>query len=77
MILGIQTKDGVWIGAAGKAELDTGAPMKPDMQVRIGGVTKVFTAALIMKLVEENKIALSDTVKKWLPALPPGTVPYR
>ena len=76
-ILAVQTKDGVWIGAAGKADLDTNVPMTPDMQVRIGGVTKVFTAALIMKLVEENKIALTDTVEKWLPALiAPGTVPY-
>ena len=69
VILAVQTKDGVWIGAAGKAELDTDVPMTPDMQVRLGGVTKVFTAALIMKLVEENKIALTDTVEKWLPAL--------
>jgi len=83
-ILAIQTKDGVWIGAAGKADLgDATLPtprppqaMKPDMQVRLAGVTKVFTAALIMKIVEENKIALSDTVKKWLPVLPTGTVPY-
>jgi len=77
-ILAVQTKDGVWIGAAGKADLDANVPMTPDMQVRLAGVTKVFTAALIMKLVEENKIALSDTVEKWLPALlAPGTVPFR
>ena len=75
-ILAVQTKDGVWIGAAGKADLDANVPMTADMQVRIAGVTKVFTAALIMRLVAENKIALSDTVEKWLPALPPGTVPY-
>jgi D-alanyl-D-alanine carboxypeptidase len=73
--MAVQTKDGVWIGAAGKANLDANAPMTPDMQVRIAGVTKVFTAALIMRLVEENKIALTDTVEKWLPALPPGAVP--
>jgi D-alanyl-D-alanine carboxypeptidase len=76
-ILAVQTKDGVWIGAAGKADLDTNLPMAPDMQVRLAGVTKVFTAALIMKLVEENKIALTDTVQQWLPNLiVPGTVPY-
>jgi D-alanyl-D-alanine carboxypeptidase len=76
-ILAVQTKDGVWIGAAGKADVGANAPMTPDMQVRLAGVTKVFTAALIMKLVEENKIALTDTVQKWLPALiVPGTVPF-
>jgi D-alanyl-D-alanine carboxypeptidase len=76
-ILAVQTGDGVWIGAAGKADVDANVPMTPDMQVRLAGVTKVFTAALIMKLVEENKIALTDTVQKWLPALiAPGTVPF-
>jgi D-alanyl-D-alanine carboxypeptidase len=66
-----------WIGAAGKADVDANVPMTQDMQVRVAGVTKVFTAALIMKLVEENKIALTDTVQKWLPDLiVPGTVPY-
>jgi len=76
-ILAVQTKEGVWIGAAGKADVDANVSMTPDMQVRIAGGTKVFTAALIMKLVEENKIALTDTVAKWLSALiVPGTVPY-
>jgi D-alanyl-D-alanine carboxypeptidase len=76
-ILAVQTKEGVWIGAAGKADVDARVSMTPDMQVRIAGVTKVFTAALIMQLVEENKIALTDTVAKWLPDLiVPGTVPY-
>jgi D-alanyl-D-alanine carboxypeptidase len=76
-ILAVQTKDGVWTVAAGKADVDANVSMTSDMQVRIAGVTKVFTAALIMKLVEENKIALTDTVQKWLPNLiVPGTVPY-
>jgi len=76
-IMAVQTKDGVWIGAAGKADLNANLSMAPDMQVRLAGVTKVFTAALIMKLVEENKIALTDTVQQWLPALiVPGTVPF-
>ena len=76
-ILAVQTTGGVWTGAAGKADVDANVPMTPNMQVRIAGVTKVFTAALIMKLVEENKIALTDTVQQWLPDLiAPGTVPY-
>jgi len=76
-ILAVQTKDGVWTVAAGKADVEANVAMTPDMQVRLAGVTKVFTAALIMKLVEENKIALTDTVDNWLPGLlVPGTVPY-
>ncbi|MFC1999368.1 serine hydrolase domain-containing protein, partial [Chloroflexota bacterium] len=37
------------------------------MQVRVASITKVFTATLIMKLVEENKLNLDDTVEQWLP----------
>ena len=66
-IVAVQTKWGTWIGAAGKADLDTSAPMTADMQVRLAGSTKLFTAALIMQLAQENKISLTDTVDKWVP----------
>lgn len=65
-IMAVQTSAGTWIGAAGKADLGdvTGTPqdMTADTQVRLAGVTRLFTAALIMKLVEENKIKLDDKV---------------
>lgn len=67
-IVAVQTKWGSWIGAAGTADLDANAPMTTDMQVRLSGNTKLFTAALIMKLAEENKVSLDDVVDKWLPA---------
>jgi D-alanyl-D-alanine carboxypeptidase len=66
-IVAVQTKWGTWISAAGKADLATSAPMSADMQVRLAGSTKLFTAALIMQLAEENKISLTDIVDKWVP----------
>ncbi|MFC1999370.1 serine hydrolase domain-containing protein [Chloroflexota bacterium] len=65
--MAVETPDGVWIGAAGKADLATGQAMTADMQVRIASITKMFTAVLIMKLVEENRVSLDDTVEQWLP----------
>lgn len=38
----------------------------------IGSVTKQFTAASIMQLVEKNKISLTDTISKYLPEVPHG-----
>jgi len=67
VVMAVETPDGVWIGAAGKANLATGENMIPDIQVRIASITKMFTATLIMKLVEENKLGLGDTVEQWLP----------
>lgn len=66
-IVAVKTRWGTWISAAGKADLDANEPMTADMQVRLAGSTKLFTAALIMQLVEENKISLMDTVDQWVP----------
>jgi len=63
-VMAVETLNGVWISAAGKAGLATGQAITADMQVRIASITKVFTAALIMKLVEENKLSLDDTVEQ-------------
>lgn len=67
IVLGIKTADTDWIAAAGKADLAAGELMTPEDQVRLASVTKSTTAMLIMKLVEEGMIALTDTVEKYLP----------
>jgi D-alanyl-D-alanine carboxypeptidase len=72
VIVAVDTPSGYWIGAAGKADLLTGEPMRPDMQVRIASVTKMFTATLVMKLVEEERLSLDDSVEKWLPGIVPN-----
>src|SRR5262252_10489553 len=40
----------------GMAELELGVPISPDMVFRVGSVTKEFTAACILKLVEEGRL---------------------
>lgn len=78
IVLAVQTQAGTWIGAAGKGDLGDAAlnrepqAMTADMQVRLAGVTKLFTAAFIMKLAEDNKINLDDPVDN---VLWPGAVP--
>ena len=66
-LLAVQSPAGIWVGAAGKADLVSGAPMTPDMQVRLASVTKTLTAILVMKLVEDQVLRLEDTVEQWLP----------
>mgnify|MGYP000572024650 FL=1 len=44
--------------------------IKPDMLFAIGSITKSFVATLILKLVEEEKLALDDPLSKWLPEYP-------
>jgi D-alanyl-D-alanine carboxypeptidase len=62
---------GVWIGAAGVADVKTGERMKPDTRMRLESVSKLWTAALVLQLVGEGKLGLSDTVARRLPGLLP------
>ena len=39
---------------------------------RIGSVTKTMTAAVVLQLVEEGKVALDDPVGRYLPGVPDG-----
>ena len=58
--------------AAGLANAETRAPMRPGTRFRIGSVTKTFTAVVVLQLVGEGKLRLSDPVERWLPGLVPS-----
>jgi CubicO group peptidase (beta-lactamase class C family) len=62
---------GVWVGAAGVANVKTGERMKPDARMRLESVSKLWTATLVLQLVGEGKLGLSDTVSHRLPGLLP------
>src|ERR1700685_2008868 len=44
-----------------------GAPMARDAIFRFASITKPITAAAVMMLVEDGRIALDDPVARWLP----------
>lgn len=54
----------------GKANMELGVPIEPDMVFRIGSITKQFTAVSILMLVDQGKIALDDDITKFLPDYP-------
>ena len=55
----------------GKANLEFGVPIDPDSTVfDIGSVSKQFTAAAILLLVQDKKISLDDDIRRYLPELP-------
>lgn len=62
-----------WRGAAGAADLRTGAPARADGRFRIGSVTKTFVATVVLQLAAEGRIGLDDPVERYLPGpLPHG-----
>ena len=55
--------------AAGVRGLDNPTPVTPDTVFWIASFTKAVTTAAVMQLVEAGKIALDESVGRWLPAL--------
>lgn len=51
----------------GLAEAEHEARADADTMFRIGSITKQFTAAAIMKLVEQGKVGLDESITKYLP----------
>lgn len=65
-------KDGkiLYAKGFGLASLELKVPNAPPLVYRIGSVTKQFTAAAIMSLVEDGKVALDAPVSRYLEGLP-------
>ena len=45
-------------------------PLSTHSRFRIGSITKMFTAVMILQLVEERKLKLNDTLDKFFPEIP-------
>ncbi|MFC5741766.1 serine hydrolase domain-containing protein [Dyella tabacisoli] len=63
----------IFRGARGRAEIELGVPLSADHVFRIASVTKMFTAATILKLAELGKLSLDDSLAKYLPDFPNAT----
>ncbi len=70
-VIGVQTFDCPPIIEA----TGMGAPnvdLQTDDLLRVGSVTKTFTAAAILKLVDEGALSLEDTVNQYIDGIPNG-----
>ena len=54
----------------GFADLERKVPVTPATVFEIGSITKQFTAAAMMLLVEQNKIGLDDPIERYLTGIP-------
>jgi CubicO group peptidase (beta-lactamase class C family) len=55
-----------WTGAVGSAVVG-GLEAGPDVQYRIGSITKTFTSVLVHQLRDEGVLDLDDPLDRWLP----------
>jgi CubicO group peptidase (beta-lactamase class C family) len=66
------SKDGkiLYENGFGYADIQHKAPITPVTTFRIGSITKQFTASAILKLQEEGKLNVSDSLSKYFPDFP-------
>ncbi|MER5853418.1 serine hydrolase domain-containing protein [Streptomyces sp. NPDC002012] len=60
------------VATSGVAEADTDRPVPRNGYFRMASTGKALVATVVLQLVDEHKLALDDTVDRWLPGLVDG-----
>jgi CubicO group peptidase (beta-lactamase class C family) len=66
----VRGSDTLLLEGVGQRNREQVLPATPSTVYRVGSITKQFTAAAIMQLVEQGKLSLADHVTKYLPQYP-------
>ena len=61
-----------WASGFGSVDLATKQPATAGTVFQVGSITKTFTAALVMQLVQDGKLSLDDHIGQFVPGLPWG-----
>ena len=70
LIVSVQTPDrGFWQAALGVSDVATRAPMDVSDHVRVGSITKSFTATVILQLAQEGRLGLDDPLAPYFPGV--------
>jgi len=64
----VRGSDTIAVKGYGKANIELGVDTPPAAIYEIGSVTKQFTGAAIMQLVEQGKLSLDDDVTRYVPS---------
>jgi CubicO group peptidase (beta-lactamase class C family) len=60
----------IFVRGYGKADVERDLAAGPETVYKIGSITKQFTAAVILRLVQTGKISLDDPITRFLPDYP-------
>ena len=71
-VLVAEGDDVVYERGFGEADRSWGTLNTPAARFRIGSVTKQFTAALVLQLVEQDLADLDAPITRYLPTIPPS-----
>jgi len=59
----------IYTKSVGFANIEQGVKADKNSKYRIGSISKTFTAVLVLKAIEENKLSLNQTIKTFFPAI--------
>ena len=62
----VETPEGIWSGGSGVADIPNNIAMQSCSLHKIGSITKLFTASLILKLFEDGALGLDDPIANYL-----------
>lgn len=63
-------KGGALVYAAGAGEAGPGIAFTPDTAIDIASISKPVTGMAVLKLVEQGRLRLDDTIGRWFPEAP-------
>nr|WP_202528831.1 serine hydrolase domain-containing protein [Streptomyces sp. SID5770] len=66
----MQVGDRTTVHRAGVADTRTGRPPRADAYTRLASVSKAYSGAVALRLVDRHRLGLDDTIGRRLPALP-------
>jgi Beta-lactamase class C and other penicillin binding proteins len=65
----------VWAEGLGWADLERGVPVTPETRFRLASVSKLFTAATVARLADDERPDLDAPVQRYVPAFPDSLGP--
>ncbi|MFJ3978017.1 serine hydrolase domain-containing protein [Streptomyces sp. NPDC090021] len=68
----VRDGDDMWSVSSGTRAINQNLPFGADHKVKVGSLTKTFTAAVVMQLVAEQKVDLNASVETYLPGVVQG-----
>jgi CubicO group peptidase (beta-lactamase class C family) len=73
--IAIADGDATWARAFGQADVEDGAPLKPESSFRLASITKPMTATAVLQLVEKGKMTLDAEIQTYVPYFPKKKTP--
>jgi len=72
VVLIAQGDEILYRAARGSAQVELGVPLKADQIFRIASITKMFTAAMVVRLAQLGKLSLDDKLATYVPGIANG-----